>query len=84
MATKAWKIDVGGQSHVVEVNMGSFVSGGGNLSLDGKILNKWNSVNGLPSKMSFDIQGKKAEIKRKGFLNPSPVLYLEGKEVSSL
>ena len=83
MAKKTWKIDIGEQHHVVEVTMGSF-SGGGNLTLDGKIMNTWGSLNGLPSKLNFDIEGKKAEIKRKGFLSPSPVLYLEGKEIKPL
>ncbi len=49
--------------------------------LDGLRACEWGiSVYGLPAQIKFEIQGKKAEIKRKGFMANTPVLYLEGKE----
>jgi hypothetical protein len=51
--------------------------------LDGLRTCEWGlSVYGLPAQIKFEIQGKKAEIKRKGFMANTPVLFLEGKEVS--
>jgi hypothetical protein len=48
MANKTWKIDIADQQHVIEVQMGSF-AGGGILTVDGKVANKWGtSIAGLP------------------------------------
>ena len=57
MANKTWQIDVGGQKHVIEVKTGSF-TGGGSVTVDGKVANKWGaSISGLPS-IKFEVQGK--------------------------
>ena len=81
MSNKTWKIEVAGQPHVIEVKSGSF-AGGGSVTVDGKIANKWGtSISGMPMPLKFEVQGKKAEIKSKGFMSNSPVLYLDGKEI---
>ena len=80
MSNKTWRIEVEGQQHVIEVQTGSF-TGGGSLTVDGKVANKWGaSISGLPP-IKFEVQGKKAEIKSKGFMGNSPMLYLDGKEI---
>ena len=40
MSNKTWKIEVTGQPHVIEVQTGSF-AGGGSVTVDGKVANKW-------------------------------------------
>jgi hypothetical protein len=81
MSNKTWKIEVEGQQHVIEVQTGSF-AGGGSVTVDGKVANKWgSSISGLPVPLKFEIQGKKAEIKSKGFMANTPALYLDGKEI---
>jgi hypothetical protein len=81
MSNKTWRIEVEGQQHVIEVQTGS-ITGGGSLTVDGKVANKWGAtISGLPSQIKFEVQGKKAEIKRKGFMANTPVLYLDGKEI---
>jgi hypothetical protein len=42
MANKTWNIDIADQQHVIEVQMGSF-AGGGILTVDGKVANKWGT-----------------------------------------
>jgi len=65
LSNKTWRIEVEGQQHVIEVQTGSF-TGGGSLTVDGKVANKWGaSISGLPPRIKFEVQGKKAEIKRK-------------------
>jgi hypothetical protein len=39
------------------------------------------SISGLPMPLKFEVQGKKAEIKSKGFMANTPALYLDGKEI---
>lgn len=81
MSNKTWKIEMEGQQCVIEVKSGSFM-GGGCLTVNGKDVNKWGaSISGLPSQIKFEVQGKKAEIKSKGFLAVTPKLYLDGKEI---
>jgi hypothetical protein len=81
MSNKVWRIDVEGQPHTVGVKTGSF-SGGGSLSVDGKEIKKWGaSLRGLPMPMKFEVQGKPAEIKQKGFLKSDASLFVNGKEV---
>jgi hypothetical protein len=80
MSKKTWRIDMEGQLHTIEVQTGSFM-GGGSLTVDGKTANKWGaSISGLPQ-IKFEVQGKKAEIKPKGFMANTPTLYLDGKEI---
>jgi hypothetical protein len=80
LSNKTWRIEVEGQQHVIEVQTGSFI-GGGSLTVDGKVANKWGaSISGLPT-IKFEVQGKKAEIKSKGFIANTPMLYLDGKEI---
>ncbi len=70
-----------GQQHVIEVKTGSF-TGSGSVTVDGKVTNKWGaSISGLPA-VKFDVQGKKAEIKAKGFMGATPLLYIDGKEIT--
>ncbi|MFY9814874.1 MAG: hypothetical protein WCF70_02185 [Dehalococcoidales bacterium] len=79
---KTWQIEIEGNKHIVDVQNSSFL-GGGCVMLDGLRTCEWGlSVYGLPAQIKFEIQGKKAEIKRKGFMANTPVLFLEGKEVS--
>jgi hypothetical protein len=81
MSNKTWRIEVEGQQHVIEVQKGSF-TGGGSVTVDGKVANKWGAtISGLPSQIKFEVQGKKAEIKSKGFMANTPMLYLDGKEI---
>ena len=81
MTNKTWTIEVAGQQHVIEVKSGSF-AGAGSVTVDGKVANKWEtSISGLPMPLKFEVQGKKAEIKSKGFMGNTPVLYLDGKEI---
>jgi hypothetical protein len=80
MADKKWRVDVAGQAHEIELQTGSFM-GGGKLIMDGKEVKKWGtSISGLPP-IKFEVQDKKAEVKGKGFMANTPVLYLDGKEV---
>ena len=80
MTNKTWQIEVEGQKHAIEVQTGSF-AGGGSVMVDGKVANKWGaSITGLPQ-IKFEVQGKKAEIKSKGFMGNTPMLYLDGKEI---
>ena len=81
MSNKTWTVEVAGQQHIIEVKSGSF-AGGGSVTGDGKVASNWGtSISGLPMPLKFEVQGKKAEIKSKGFMASSPVLYLEGKEI---
>lgn len=77
---KTWQIEIEGIKHIVDVQTSSFI-GGGCVMIDGLITNKWGtSITGLPPQIKFEIQGKKAEIKSKGFMANTPVLYIDGKE----
>jgi hypothetical protein len=81
MSNKKWQIEVEGKQCVIDVHLGSF-TGGGCLTLNGEEINKWGaSFSGLPSRIKFEVKGKKAEIKSKGFLSVTPILYVDGKEV---
>ncbi len=81
MANKTWRLALDSQQHVIEVRTGSFM-GGGTVTVDGRVINKWSaSISGLPQ-IKFDIQGKKAEIKSKGFMGSTPILLVDGKEVT--
>ena len=81
MTNRTRKIEVDGQQHVIGVQSGSF-AGGGSVTADGKVANKWRtSISGMPMPLKFEVQGKKAEIKSKGFTANTPVLYLDGKEI---
>jgi len=81
LSNKTWRIEAEGQQHVIEVKTGS-ITGGGSLTVDGNVANKWGaSISGLPPQIKFEVQGKKAEIKSKGFMANTPMLYLDGKEI---
>jgi len=81
MANKKWQTEVEGQQCIIELKSGSFV-GGGCLTVNGKEINKWGtSISGLPTQIKFEVQGKKAEIKSKGFMGTTPSLYVDGKEI---
>jgi hypothetical protein len=81
MLDKAWRFVVEGQPHTVGMKISS-VSGGGRLSLDGKEIKNWGaSLSGLPLTIRFDVQGKPAELKGKGFLSSNPSLFVDRKEV---
>ncbi len=65
MAGKVWRINIDGQQHIIEVNTGSF-TGSGNVTMDGKVVNKWGaSLSGLPA-VKFEVQGNEPKLKQKG------------------
>ena len=65
MSNKTWRIEVEGQQHVIEVQTGSF-TGGGSLTVDGKVANKWGaSISGLPRKSSSKFRERKPKLKAK-------------------
>lgn len=85
---REWTVKIEGKEHVVEVDYGAFLRDpedpagqvlfqrDGKLLVDGNELQTWKS--GLPKEINFEIEGKPASLRKKGWLTKNLALFLEG------
>lgn len=68
---RTWSVEIEGKKHLVEVDYGRNASQTGKLFVDGNELRSWKNTQHLdvPPEMAFEIEGKPAVLREKGFLN---------------
>jgi hypothetical protein len=76
-----WVVEMGGKKFVVEVKYGKiFISGAGQLLINGKQVKEWGtSPWGLPKVVPFEIEGKPALLRRRSLLDQNFDLLVDGK-----
>ena len=81
-----WEVEIDEQKLVVEARYGKiFVSGAGELLVDGKQVKAWGaSPWGLPKVVPFEIAGKPALLRRRSLLDQKFDLVVDGKLIKRL
>lgn len=80
---KKWSVEIDGKKHLVEVDYGRNASQIGKLFLDGKELHSWKNTQHLdvPPEIAFEIEGKPAVLREKGFFKPRLDFFFEGRSI---
>jgi len=78
-----WVVEIKGKKFAVEARYGKvFVSGAGQLLIDGKQVKEWGaSIWGLPKEVPFEIAGKSALLRRRSVRDQNFDLLVAGKLV---
>lgn len=78
---RTWSVEVEGKKHLVEVDYGRNASQTGKLFLDGNELRSWKNTQHLdvPPEIAFEIEGKAAVLREKGFFKPRIDFFFEGR-----
>ncbi len=69
--SRKWNVQIENNKYQVVATYGEFFSyGGGNVFVDGKMVDEWgpSAWGMIPKQVTFEIAGKKATLKRKGIL----------------
>ena len=82
---RTWSVEIEGKKHLVEVDYGRNASQTGKLFVDGNELRSWKNTQHLdvPPEMAFEIEGKPAVLREKGFLKPRIDFFFEGRFIEA-
>ena len=77
---RTWSIEVEGKKHLIEVDYGRNASQTGKLLVDGHELQRWKNTQHLdvPPEIIFQVEGKTAVLREKGFFKPRIDLWFGG------
>ena len=77
---RTWSVEIAGEKHLIEVDYGRNASQTGKLFVDGSELQSWKNTQHLdvPPEITFQVLGKPAVLREKGFFKPRIDLFFEG------
>lgn len=77
---RTWSVEIQGKKHLVEVDYGRNMSQTGKLFVDGNELQTWKNAQreDLPAELNFEVAGKPAVLRSKGFFKPRINFFFEG------
>src|SRR5688572_14731648 len=78
---RTWSVEIEAKKHLVEVEYGRNASRTGKLMVDGNEAQTWNNSQwlDLPKEITFEVGGKTAVLRAKGFFKPRIDLFFEEK-----
>ena len=79
---RTWSVEIEGKKHLIEVDYGRNArSWTGKLVVDGNEVQTWKNSQQLdvPKEITFEVRGKPAVLRGKGFFKPRIDLFFEGK-----
>ncbi len=78
---RTWSVEIEGKKHLIEVDYGRNASMTGKLVVDGNEVQTWKNSQyaDLPAEITFEVGGKPAVLRAKGFFKPKINLFFEGK-----
>ena len=78
---RTWSVEIEGKKHLIEVDYGITSNQTGKLVVDGKEAHTWKITQSTdrPEEVTFEVGGKPAVLRRKGFFKPRLDLFFEGK-----
>jgi hypothetical protein len=81
MMDRIWSVEIAGKKHRIEVDYGRNNSWTGKLMVDGDEVRTWKNYQWLdvPKEIAFEIGGKPAVLREKGFFAARINLFVEGK-----
>ena len=76
-----WSVEIEAKKHLIEVEYGRNATRAGRLIVDGNEVQTWNNAQwlDLPKNITFEVGGKTAVLRAKGFFKPRIDLFFEGK-----
>ena len=82
---RTWSVEIEGKKHLVEVDYGRNASQTGKLFVDGNELRSWKNTQHLdvPPEIAFEIEGKTAVLREKGFFKPRIDFFFEGRFIEA-
>ena len=77
---RTWSVEIEGKKHLIEVDYGRNVTRTGKLMVDGNESQTWNNSQRLdvPPEITFQVEGKTAVLRAKGFFKPRIDFFFEG------
>jgi hypothetical protein len=81
MMDRTWSVEIEGKKHQIEVDYGRNSNWTGKLMVDGDEVQTWKNSQWLdvPKTIAFEVGGKSAVLREKGFFTATINLFLEGK-----
>ena len=78
---RTWSVEIEAKKHLIEVDYGRNATRAGKLMVDGNDAQTWNNSQwlDLPQEIAFEVGGKTAVLRAKGFFKPRIDLFCEGK-----
>lgn len=87
---KTWTVEIDGEKHLIEFDYPTNLqfdwqkginqqAKDGKLVVDGSEVGTWKSESGFPKQINFEIVGKPAVLRKKGFTSTGLDLFVEGK-----
>jgi len=85
MMDRTWSVEIAGKKHLVEVDYGRNASQTGKLLVDGNELQSWRNSQhwDLPPEITFQVEGKPAVLRPKGFFKPRIDFFFEGQLIEA-
>jgi hypothetical protein len=85
MMDRTWSVEIAGKKHLIEVDYGRNTSQTGKLLVDGNELQSWKNAQHLdvPPEITFEVGGKPAVLRAKGFFKPRIDLFFEGQLIET-
>ena len=82
---RTWSLEIAAKKHRIEVEYGRNTARTGKLMVDGKETQSWLNSQwlDLPQEITFEVGGKSAVIRAKGFFKPRIDLFFDGKLVAT-
>jgi hypothetical protein len=82
---RTWSVEIEGKKHVIEVDYGRNASQTGKLLVDGHELQTWKNAQhfDIPQEITFQVEGKPAVLRAKGFFKPRIDFYFEGQLIQT-
>ena len=80
MMDRTWSVEIEGKKHLIEVDYGRNASQTGKLLVDGNELQTWKNTQHLdvPPEITFQVEGKPAVLRAKGFFKPRIDFFFGG------
>ena len=77
---RTWSVEIEGKKHPIEVDYGVTSNQTGKLVVDEKEVQTWKITQSTdrPTEVTFEVGGKPAVLRRKGFFKPNLDLHFEG------
>jgi hypothetical protein len=84
MMDRTWSVEIEGKKHRIEVDYGRNSSWIGKLLVDGDEVKTWRNSQWLdvPKEIPFEVGGKSAVLREKGFFTATINLFFEGKLIN--
>ena len=78
---RTWSVEIEAKKHLTEVDYGRNATRTGKLMVDGNEVQTWNNAQwlDLPEETTFEVGGKTAVLRAKGFFKPRIDLFFEEK-----